>query len=297
MDRDPVAQPATRVVLRPLATPLPRGFLALALATTVFSAVQLGWVPPDQGRVAALTALAATVPLQLTAAVVGFLARDPVAATGMGVLTGTWAVVGLTTLTSPPGTVSPGLGVLLVVAGPAMLVPAAAAVGGKFVPAAVMGLAAARFAVTGVYELTGSAAWKTAAGWAGIALALLALAAALALEPPWPWSSRAPTSAPCSRSAAAAPAGWRWTATGRWTHGTWARRQVSDHSCEYPAGPPRAGQRASGPSTSGYIAPTARPRARTHPAARAAATAANGRGRPGPRSSSVRRKAGAIQRR
>jgi hypothetical protein len=109
--------PAARVVLRPLATPLPLGFLALALATTVFSAVQLGWVPPDQGRVAALTALGATVPLQLTAAVVGFLARDPVAATGMGVPTGTWAVVGLTTLTSPPGTASPGLGVLLLTAG------------------------------------------------------------------------------------------------------------------------------------------------------------------------------------
>jgi hypothetical protein len=85
--------PATRVVLRPVATPLPLGFLALALATVVFSAVQLGWVPPDQGRIAGLTALAATVPLQLTAAVVGFLARDPVAATGMGVLTGTWATV------------------------------------------------------------------------------------------------------------------------------------------------------------------------------------------------------------
>jgi uncharacterized protein len=182
VDREPAAQPATRVVLRPLATSLPLGFLALALATTVFSAVQLGWVPPDQGRVAAFTALAATVPLQLTAAVVGFLARDPVAATGMGVLTGTWAVVGLTTLTSPPGTASPGLGVLLVVAGLAMLVPAAAAVGGKLVPAAVMGLAAVRFAVTGVYELTGSATWQSAAGWVGIGLAAVALYAASALE-------------------------------------------------------------------------------------------------------------------
>ncbi len=181
-DRDTTPHPATRVVLRPIATPLPLGFLALALATTAFAAVQLGWVPPAEGRVAALTALAATAPLQLTAAVVGFLARDPVAATGMGVLTGTWAVVGLTTLTSPPGTASPGLGVLLLTAGVAMLVPAGAAVGSKLVPAAVMGLAAARFAVTGAYELTGSATWQTAAGWVGIGLAALALYAALALE-------------------------------------------------------------------------------------------------------------------
>lgn len=56
-------EPGTRVVLRPLATPLPLGFVGLVLATTVFSAVQLGWLPPDQGRVAAITAIAATVPL------------------------------------------------------------------------------------------------------------------------------------------------------------------------------------------------------------------------------------------
>jgi uncharacterized protein len=174
--------PATRVVLRPLATPLPLGFLALALATTVFSAVQLGWIPPAEGRVAAITAIAATVPLQFAASVWGFLGRDPVAATGMGLLSGIWAVAGFTTLTSPPGTASDGLGVLLLVGGASMFVPAAAAVGTKIAPAAVMGLAGTRFLVTGVYELTGSTAWKAAAGWVGILLAVVAFYAALALE-------------------------------------------------------------------------------------------------------------------
>ena len=174
-------EPATRVVLRPLATPLPLGFLALVLATAGFSTVQLSWVPPTEGRVAGLTAVFATVPLQLLASVMGFLARDPVAATGMGILTGTWAVVGITTLTSPPGAVSDGLGVFLVVAGICMLVPAVSA-GSKLVPAAVMALAGVRFAVTGAYHLTGSAGWKTTAGWVGLALAVVALYAALALE-------------------------------------------------------------------------------------------------------------------
>ncbi|KGH47553.1 hypothetical protein IN07_06585 [Modestobacter caceresii] len=174
--------PAARVVLRPLATPLPLGFLALALATTVFSAVQLGWVEPDQGRIAAITALAATVPLQLLASVMGFLTRDPVAATGMGVLSGTWAVAGFTTYSLAPGTTSSGLGVLLVVAGIAMLVPAAAAVGSKVMPALVMTVAATRFATTGVYEMTGSADWEAVAGWVGILLAAVAFYTALALE-------------------------------------------------------------------------------------------------------------------
>jgi uncharacterized protein len=175
--------PETRVVLRPVASPLPLGFLALALATVPFGAVQLGWVPPTEGRTAALAALAATVPLQLLAAVLGFLARDVVAATGMGVLAGTWATVGLTTVSSPPGATSQGLGVLLVTAGVSMLVPAMAA-SAKLVPAAVMALAAVRFAVTGGYELTGSASWKATAGWVGLALGVLAVyaAAALALE-------------------------------------------------------------------------------------------------------------------
>lgn len=167
--------------LRPVATPLPLGFLALAAVTTVFAVIQLDWVPTDQARIAGLTALAFTVPLQLVAAVFGFLTRDPVAATGMGVLAGTWAIVGFTTATVPPGTNSKGLGVLLLVSAAALLVPVAAAIS-KIVPAAVIATASLRFAVTGVSELTGSEAWRTTAGIVGLALAVLAVYAALALE-------------------------------------------------------------------------------------------------------------------
>ncbi|MGY1744287.1 hypothetical protein [Blastococcus sp. SYSU D00695] len=168
-------------MLRPIATPLPLGFLALVFATTAFAAVQLGWVPPAEGRVAALVVIAATAPLQLLASVVGFVARDPAGATGMGVLAGTWAIVGLATLSAPPGTASDGLGVVLLTAGVAMAVPAAAAAE-KAVAAAVMGLAGLRFAVTGVYHLTASPDWQRAAGWTGLVLAVVALYAALALE-------------------------------------------------------------------------------------------------------------------
>ena len=175
---DPTA--GTQVTLRPVASPLPLGFLALAVATVPFAAVQLGWIDPTEGKTAAVGAIAATVPLQLVASVLGFLARDVVAATGMGVLAGTWGTVGLTTLTSPPGTVSAGLGVFLVTAGLSMWVPAAAATA-KLVPATVMALAGLRFLVTGAYELTGSPSWKSAAGWVGLLLGALAVYAALAL--------------------------------------------------------------------------------------------------------------------
>jgi len=175
------SSPSTHVVLRPLATPLPIGFLALFSATTSLAAVQLQWVPQSAGRPVALAGLALTVPLQLLAAVLGFLARDPVAATGMAVLSGTWAAVGLATLTSPPGATTPGLGIVLVMSGIAMLVPTVAG-RHKLVASAVMGLSAVRFLVTGVAHLSGGGSSMRLAGWVGLALGALSLYAATAFE-------------------------------------------------------------------------------------------------------------------
>jgi succinate-acetate transporter protein len=172
---------ATRIVLRPIASPLPLGFLALAVATTAFASIQLAWISQAQGHTVALGVLALTVPMQLLAAVMGFLARDPVAATGMGILSGTWAAACLATLTSPPGASSGGLGVVLLASAACLLVPAAAA-RSKVVPALVILTSAIRFAVTGIAEIDGGHAWTQAAGWIGIALAALSGYAALALE-------------------------------------------------------------------------------------------------------------------
>ena len=172
---------ATSIVLRPLASPLPLGFLALGVATTACASLQIGWVPPTQGHTIALGVLALTVPLQLLAAVMGFLARDPVAATGMGILSGTWGAVCLATLTSPPGASSDGLGVILLASAACLLVPAAAATS-KVVPALVIATSAVRFAVTGIAQIDGGKGWLHAAGWIDIALALLSWYAALALE-------------------------------------------------------------------------------------------------------------------
>jgi succinate-acetate transporter protein len=171
----------TRVVVRPVGNPLPLGFLALMVATTTVAMLQLGVIGPEQGHVVALGVLVLTVPLQALVSVLGFLARDPVAGTGMGVLAGTWAAVGFTMLGAPPSATSPALGVLLLCSAVAMVVPTVAATG-KLAGLSVMGLSAARFAVTGVGQLTGSPVWLTGAGWLGVALGLLAAYAALAFE-------------------------------------------------------------------------------------------------------------------
>lgn len=171
----------SRIVVRPMGTPLPLGFLGLVVATVAFAALQLHWVPAAQGRVVAAGVLLFTVPVQLTASVLGFLARDPVAGTGMGVLAGTWAATSIATVLSAPGSTSPGLGVILVTAGLCLLVPTAAGTT-KLAAVAVMGLSSLRFMVTGVAHLAGGGGWMTLAAWIGLALGLVALYAALAFE-------------------------------------------------------------------------------------------------------------------
>lgn len=172
----------TTVMLRPLAGPLALGFLGLAAATFVVSGLQLGWVEPAEGKKVALCVLAFTVPLQFTASVVGFLARDGVAATGMGLLSGIWAAVGLVLFTSQPGSTSDALGLFLLIAAVAMWAPASAAAASKLVPALVLGTAGLRFLLTGVYQLTAAEAWEDAAGVIGLLLAALAVYAAYAAE-------------------------------------------------------------------------------------------------------------------
>lgn len=169
----------TRIVLRPTGNPLPLGFMALAVATIGFSSLQLGIVDTAEESTIALAVLVLTVPLQFFVAIIGFGARDPIAGTGMGLVSGVWAMLAVTTLVSPPGSSSPAIGVLLLTAAVAMTVPALAA-RGKLVASAVMVGSALRFSSTGLAELTGVSGWQTLSGVLGIALALLALYAAFA---------------------------------------------------------------------------------------------------------------------
>jgi uncharacterized protein len=180
--RMPGVEPRSDVVtLRPLATPLPLAFVGLAVATAAFATVQVGWLAPDQARTVAFGVVVFAVPLQLVAAVLGFLARDPVAGTGVGVLAGTWAATCVVTLGDPLHHTHPGLGIVLISAGAVLLVPASAGMS-KVVAVGVLVVAAARFVVTGVYELSGSTTWMHVCGWLGLALGVVALYGALAFE-------------------------------------------------------------------------------------------------------------------
>jgi uncharacterized protein len=173
---------AARITLRPMASPLPLGMLALAVGTFTLAGLQLGWIPLSQSRAAGLVILAFVVPLQTVSFIYGFLARDPAPSTGMALTAGGWFSIGLVTATWHPGQTSPALGLLLIGAATAMLVPAVTASLTKLLASFVMLLTAVRFYLTGAYEMSSAAGWKTAAAVAGLVLAATAAYAGLAFE-------------------------------------------------------------------------------------------------------------------
>src|SRR5205085_1539505 len=106
-----------------LANPLPLGFFGLAAGTLLVSGLQLEWLDPTDGTAVALILIAFVFPLQLLTSVLSFLARDIVAATGMGILSGTWLSISLVMLSAPAGATSDALGLFLLIAGIAMWSP------------------------------------------------------------------------------------------------------------------------------------------------------------------------------
>lgn len=171
-----------RVLLRPLGSSLPFGLAGLAIASLVVSGLELGWVPVADGHQVGMLVLVTGVPLQGVACIFALLGRDGPAGSTMAMLSATWATIGLTHLTSPPGTTSTALGLVLLVAAGVLAGGACAQSLGKLVPGLVMLLAAARFALTGLYELTASGGWQDASGIVGLVVTGLAGYAVWALE-------------------------------------------------------------------------------------------------------------------
>jgi len=172
----------SQVVLRPVASPLPLGLLALAVATFTMAGVQLSWLPPGWVPEAGLLVLVFAVPLQAVSSIFGFLARDPAASTGMALQAAGWLAIGLGTWTGRPGQPSPALGLVLLGAATVLLVPVITAAQGKVLASTVMALTALRFYLTAAAEFTVSPSWRTAAAVTGLVLAVTALYAGLAFE-------------------------------------------------------------------------------------------------------------------
>jgi succinate-acetate transporter protein len=102
-DSDATTAGATRIVLRPVASSYALGFLGLAGASMTLAAMQLGWIPiAQQHQVALIVLVAGSLP-QLVGSVFGFLARDAIAAGGLGWLSATWLAYALVLLSERAG--------------------------------------------------------------------------------------------------------------------------------------------------------------------------------------------------
>ncbi len=173
--------PAVRIFLRPMASPLPLGFFAFGVGTTMFTALELGWVPVDQAPVLATIMAAFVVPLEIIPAVLAYWARDVGGATALGIFGMTWAAVATVMLTGKPGELSPMLGVFMITVGVVIVLLAIAALPSKPVLGGLLLLSCARFVLTGLYQAGAGHAWETASGWAGIPLGVAAMYFGLAL--------------------------------------------------------------------------------------------------------------------
>ena len=178
VDRHGLAAP--RIFLRPVATPLPIGMLALAVGSLVLCGIQLKWIPVTQTHVIALCLLGFVVPLQFIGFLFGLLSRDEGAASAMALLFAAWLASGFSLLASTPGSRSGALGLLLVAAAGALAVPVLVAVSTKPLISLVILAAAVRFLLTGIYELGAASMWQTAAGIDGLVVVGLAWYAGLA---------------------------------------------------------------------------------------------------------------------
>lgn len=169
-----------RVVVRPLGTVLPLGFLAFGAGAFVTATYSLGWIELSEGRQVYTLLLVFVVPVQAIAAIFAFLSRDTSGGTSLGLFAGIWAAVAVTSLGLEPGETSQALGVFLLAVCVVILVLAAAALVGNPAFAVIMLVGFARFGLNGLFELTGQVGIERAAGWTGLALAAVAGYAGLA---------------------------------------------------------------------------------------------------------------------
>jgi uncharacterized protein len=174
--------PTSSIFLRPLGSPLTVAMAGLAMASLVQSGLDLHWVALAQTHDVGLILISVPFVLQLAACVFSYLARDGATGAAVGVLSVSWLAEGLVHISSAPGSRSGALGLMLLASAGMLLLSGTAISLAKPAIAAVITLAALRFAVAGVYLLGSPSSWQTASGIIGLAVVATAGYCVLAFE-------------------------------------------------------------------------------------------------------------------
>ena len=171
-------QAMSRIVLRPIGSPLPLGYFTVAIDNVLVSTLQWGLLPAADHRAVALIVLPAFV-VQAIVGIFAFGARDSIAATMMLSFATTWLVDTLVFYLDPPGAAA-ALGIFYVVFAVFIAFMLASALLRRAL-AAVLAVAAPRFLIAGVAEITGNQALAQAGAVLGFLLAAVAMYTAFAL--------------------------------------------------------------------------------------------------------------------
>ncbi|MET9290937.1 hypothetical protein [Streptomyces sp. NPDC003077] len=175
---EPDLRQMTRIHLRPIASPMPLGFFAVAIASVVVGCSQVGLFPEGAGQAVALAIVPAFL-LQFLVAALAFGARDVLAATLMACFSGLWLASALVLALQPTGG-GRVLGVLNAVFAAFALMMASVA-GRKRAMWLVLCAAVPRFTVGALAGLTDIAWIGRVSGCLGLLLALVAAYTAFAL--------------------------------------------------------------------------------------------------------------------
>jgi hypothetical protein len=175
---EPDLRAMTRIVLRPIGSPLPLGFFTVAIDNVLVSALEWGLLPVADRRAIALIVFPAFI-VQAIVGIFAIGARDSIAGTLMLSFATTWLVDALVFFFYPPGAAA-ALGIFYVVFAVFLAFMLASALL-KRALAAVLAVAVPRFVIAGVAEVTGNPALWKASAVLGFFLAAVAMYTAFAL--------------------------------------------------------------------------------------------------------------------
>jgi uncharacterized protein len=175
---EPDAQAMTRIVLRPIGSPLPLGYFTVAIDNVLTSTLQWGVLPAADRRAVALIVFPAFI-VQAIAGLFALGARDSIAGTMMLSFATTWLVDALVLYLDPPGAAA-ALGIFYVVFAVFISFMLTSALR-KRALAAVLVVAAPRFLIAGLAEITGNHGLSQTGAVLGFLLAAVAGYTAFAL--------------------------------------------------------------------------------------------------------------------
>ncbi len=171
----------TRIMLRPMASPLPLGFFAFGVGSLLLSADQLGLIPAGESQILAFLFGLFVFPLQALAGVLAFFGREPLGATALGMISGSWLATSVIVYTSPPGATTITFGLFQIMLALILLLLGIVGLGGKPLISAIILFATIRYTTNGLYELTALSWTQYVSGVMGCAVFAVALYGGLAL--------------------------------------------------------------------------------------------------------------------